>query len=112
MASTAWQAVRDSLAELLGRRDRARVKQVINSLEESRQIVTEGASTGEVVAIRWQGRLEALIEEDPDAARVLRSIIAGVGSDSAFQPVSERETYTSGKSQILQHNYGGGTIVA
>ncbi|MEU6230972.1 hypothetical protein [Streptomyces sp. NPDC047042] len=112
MASGVWYALRDTMAELLGRRDRARVTQVTKSLEASREAVATGAASRETVATRWQGRLEALIEEDPDAAVALRSIIDRTGGDIAFQPVSERESYTSGRTQVLQHNYGGATIVA
>ncbi|MEU3184786.1 hypothetical protein ABZ707_11355 [Streptomyces sp. NPDC006923] len=111
MMTDAWQAMRDRMAELLSRRAPARMDQMTSALEDARQVVSSGSSSSEIVAIRWQGRLEALLEDDPDAVDALRSIVENSDDGSVYRPISSAGGGTAGRTQIVQHNIGGGTIL-
>ena len=66
-----------------------------------------------MVASRWQGRFEALLEVYPEQAEELREVI--VRATSAIDAESGRPFTVGGgvllgNSQIIAHNSGGGTI--
>ncbi|WP_141753565.1 hypothetical protein [Streptomyces agglomeratus] len=109
MATDAWPSFRDRLVQIMSRRGRE--AQLTSALDEAREVVLSGSSNGEVAAIRWQGRLEQLIEEDPAAVETLRSIVESSDVGSVYLDFSAGSGNTAGSAQILQHNIGGGTIL-
>lgn len=113
MASEAWPLIRQGLTALYARIGESRANEVTNALEDSRRSVLNGGSTPEVVASRWQGRFEALLEVYPEQAEELREVI--IRATSAVDTESDRPftvggAVKHGNSQIIAHNSGGGTI--
>ncbi|MFE9820345.1 hypothetical protein [Streptomyces sp. NBC_00236] len=110
MVTESWPVLRDRLARLMSRRAEDREAQMTSALEDTRHVVLSGSSSSEVAAIRWQGRLEALIEDDPSAVEELQSIVDSSADPSVYRPISVVNGSTAGWTQIVQHNLGGGTI--
>ncbi|NES12986.1 MULTISPECIES: hypothetical protein [Micromonospora] len=114
MASDAWLAVRDGLTRLYGRMGESRAAEVANALEDSRRTVLEGGSPPEVVATRWQGRFEAMLEVYPEQSEGLREVIVRATSEVDVDPGQQFRVGGAatvlGNSQIIAHNSGGGTI--
>ncbi|MFD6694957.1 hypothetical protein ACIA8B_30200 [Micromonospora chalcea] len=113
MASEAWPLIRQGLIALYARIGESRANEVTNALEDSRRSVLNGGSTPEVVASRWQGRFEALLEVYPEQAEELREVIVratSVVDAEAGRPFTVGGGVRLGNSQIIAHNSGGGTI--
>jgi hypothetical protein len=76
----AWQTAGPGFAGLVGRGDAKQTQLAERRLEETRQQVT-GADTADagrirgVLAARWAGRLEDLLEENPGAEADLRTLV-------------------------------------
>ncbi|MFC8453698.1 hypothetical protein [Kitasatospora sp. NPDC057223] len=110
MASDGWRGFRDRMAELMSRQSRVGPSQVATALDDSREAVISGSSSGEVMAIRWQGRLEAMLEESPESADRLVSLIHDSTEGPSASPISVRSEGTAGMAQIVQLNSGGGIV--
>ncbi|MGN9811545.1 hypothetical protein ACTMSW_19590 [Micromonospora sp. BQ11] len=113
MASEAWPLILQRLTTLYARIGESRANEVIDALEDSRRSVLNGGSTPEMVANRWQGRFEALLEVYPEQAEELREVV--VRATSAVDAESGRPFTVGGgvilgNSQIIARNSGGGTI--
>ncbi|MEV4770819.1 hypothetical protein [Micromonospora humida] len=113
MASEAWPLIRQGLTTLYARIGESRASEVTDALEDSRRSVLNGRSTPEIVASRWQGRFEALLEAYPEQAEELREVI--IRATSAVNTESDRHFAVGGgvglgNSQIIARNSGGGMI--
>ncbi|MEW2378821.1 hypothetical protein AB0883_22350 [Micromonospora sp. NPDC047812] len=111
MASDVWLNVKDHAARILGRDETESVTRADRVLEDSRERVftasperRDAASTLE--AARWEGRLQARLEEDPGFAVAIRELIAavraageGVDQSTTVQQnvTAGRDSYTAGR---------------
>ncbi len=100
-ASTdAWGAAKSGLARLLGHGDEKRTALAERRLEEAREQLTatpgpDQEQTGAQVAAAWQTRLVDLLEEYPDTAAELRTLIAQL---QAALPAAAGGTSATGHS--------------
>jgi hypothetical protein len=111
MRKDVWPEWRGRIARLFAREDDRRVRQMSVSLDESRSAVLGGFSSSDVVALRWQGRFEALMEERPEVGAELAVLIREIDKTPDARPDASRTKHASGNSQIMLHNSGGGTVV-
>ncbi|MER7270387.1 hypothetical protein ABT344_19045 [Micromonospora carbonacea] len=113
MASDAWLAIRDGLTRLYARAGEDRAVEVAEALEDSRDTVLSGRSAPEVVATRWQGRFEALLEVYPEQADGLREVVVQVTSAAGTVPgrlVGIGGGAPAGNTQLVARNTGGGIV--
>lgn len=88
VATDAWGAIRAGFARLFGRGDPARTELIGRRLDRIEQELAN-RSEPDLVAARqqaqtqWQARLADLLEEHPDAAEQLRTLIADSGVAAA-----------------------------
>lgn len=75
MTTDGWHAVRDQFARLFGRGDDQRAARHTEQLEASRAELVGGRIEQNATASRWQGRLEALLEEYPELAGQLTALV-------------------------------------
>jgi hypothetical protein len=76
MTTDAWRHVRDRLARLLGRGDRSTEAAVLAVLDEDAHALAVQPSMVEDVSVQWSVRLRDLLRVDPEAAAVLRELVA------------------------------------
>jgi hypothetical protein len=74
MAGDGWPATRTRAARLLGRGDARAERAMLEALDEDTAVLTPG--TRRDVTTAWTTRLRDLLRADPEAARVLRELLA------------------------------------
>ncbi|UUU32145.1 hypothetical protein JIX56_20800 [Streptomyces sp. CA-210063] len=115
MVTDTWAAVRDSAARLLGRGDAQRESSALVRLDASRETLRQATPATEesVLATQsalWSGRFEAVLEEHPDRAALLRSLLSlaeeavgAHGSRVHTQHISAaRDAYVAGRDQTVR----------
>ncbi|WFE40669.1 hypothetical protein [Micromonospora sp. WMMD998] len=113
MASEMWPVLRDRLTRLYARTSEGRATEVADALEDSRQAVLGGNSSPDIVATRWQGRFEAMLEVYPDQLEPLREVVVGASAEAETDPGQVFRVGSAtllGHGQIVAHNTGGGMI--
>lgn len=80
-ANDLWPTLKQQIARLLGRSHQPRIARIEQQLELLRQEITEAGLSGEghLTDRRtgvWQGRITALLEDHPEAADGLATLIA------------------------------------
>lgn len=85
MATDSWVAFRDRIAQIFSGGDSERERQVAGQLSETRDAIRAGHVEAAVAAGRWQGRLETLLENQPEAAVRLEDLIEKIGRSDSQQ---------------------------
>lgn len=75
MTGDGWPALRNGIARLLGLGDEQRAGRHVEQLDASREEVQREPERGDSVGGRWEGRLEALLEEHPALATELTRLV-------------------------------------
>jgi hypothetical protein len=88
MVTDGWASIRDRAALWFGRGDAQRAKQQAQQLDETRVAVQSGQLKQEAAASRWQGRLEALLDEHPELADDLHALVDDLRAVTATASVS------------------------
>ncbi|MEU2664890.1 hypothetical protein [Micromonospora sp. NPDC007220] len=111
MASDVWLNVKEHAARILGRDGTESVARADRVLEDSRERVLAASpdrrdTASALEAARWEGRLQARLEEDPGFAVAVRDLVAAVRaagegvdlSTTVQQNVTAgRDSYTAGR---------------
>jgi hypothetical protein len=120
MVTDGWEGVRARFARLLARGDTAETETVAARLERSRTLLAtmsggelERAKAEQVIA--WRVRLEDLLEQDPDAAETLRTLVAEIQTQAVWSGgrVEQHATAHDQAQQVVQGhgvqnvNFGG-----
>lgn len=110
MTSDSWAWVRDRVAGLFGRAEEGQTARAAESLEQAR---ADLASAGDAsVAGRWQGRLELLLEQHPDLAVELKTLVTQILAQReaptvAFDVRAGRDAYSAAGDQTINQTFGG-----
>jgi hypothetical protein len=104
MVSDAWESVRDRLASALSARSESRQQKFVEQLEHSRAEMMGGGSPA-TTAARWQGRIEATLEEHPEIAVELRNLIEA--KDPASRGPIRIQQAAGGDGAIINQGPGG-----
>jgi hypothetical protein len=88
MVTDAWAALRQRCAQVLGAGDANRQRRADEQLAATRAALTSGELPRDLAASRWQGRLEALLDEHPAVAPDLIRLLM------AFPPAATPATTT------------------
>jgi hypothetical protein len=118
MVTDGWEGVRTRFARLLARGDTAETETVAARLERSRTLLAtasgeelERAKAEQVIA--WRARLEDLLEQDPDAAQTLRTLVTEIQVVRSGGRVEQHATAHDQAQQVVQGhgvqnvNFGG-----
>ncbi|MFY1594287.1 hypothetical protein [Micromonospora sp. WMMD737] len=111
MASDVWLNVKEHAARILGRDGTESVARADRVLEDSRERMLAASpdrrdTASALEAARWEGRLQARLEEDPGFAVAVRDLVAavraaggGVDLSTAVQQnvTAGRDSYTAGR---------------
>ncbi|MGC4789202.1 hypothetical protein ACLQ22_15380 [Micromonospora sp. DT178] len=104
MVSDVWLNVKDHAARVLGRDETELVARADRVLEDSRERVLAASpdrrdTASALEAARWEGRLQARLEEDPDLAVAIRELIAAVraAGEGADQSTTVQQNVTAGR---------------
>ncbi|MGK5518915.1 hypothetical protein ACSNN9_06105 [Micromonospora sp. URMC 107] len=111
MVSDVWLNVKDHAARVLGRDETESIAREDRVLEDSRERVLTASperrdAASALEAARWEGRLQARLEEDPDFAVAIRELVAavraagaGVDQSTTVQQnvTAGRDSYTAGR---------------
>lgn len=99
-ATSGWQAVCRGLARLFGRGDAKREADEAAALETA----VRGGPAPEVLAARWQGRLEALLGEHPELAGELTALVDSVrGTAGSQTAIAHDHAQQANQYQGVQH---------
>jgi hypothetical protein len=108
MAGDGWAAVRDAAARWFGRGDEQRAQRQGQELEETRTAVQTGTVAESVAAGRWQGRLEALLDEHPELADELTALVSDLQKASTTGAVSATDhALVIGGDAHIEGTHGG-----
>jgi hypothetical protein len=125
MVSDGWSTVRGRVVHLFGRGDHQRELHVAAQLDAAYEGVHKGNSDIGITASRWQGRIETLLDSDPEIAAELTELVREL--EWGLKPVTgpssqtvnaDRGSYASGRDMHLDQrqdhsrsskntNYGG-----
>ncbi|MFD6563863.1 hypothetical protein [Micromonospora profundi] len=111
MASDVWLNVKVHAARILGRDEAGAATGMDQILEDSRERVLAASpdrrdQASALEAARWEGRLQARLEEDPGFAVAVRDLVtairaAGEGVDQSItvqqNVTAGRDSYTAGR---------------
>ncbi|MEV4822065.1 hypothetical protein [Micromonospora sp. NPDC049274] len=104
MASDVWLNVKDHATRILGRDGAASTANLDRVLEDARDRVLTASPErrGEASALevaRWEGRLQARLEEDPAVAGAIRDLISAVrtGGERVDQSTTVQQNVTAGR---------------
>ncbi|SCL45991.1 hypothetical protein GA0070606_0899 [Micromonospora citrea] len=111
MASDVWLNVKDHAARIFGRDESESVARAERVLEDSRDRLYAAApdrmdEASALEAARWEGRLQARLEDDPSFAIAVRELVAAVraagedvGQSTTVQQnvTAGRDAYTAGR---------------
>jgi hypothetical protein len=94
IATNMWSLTARGLARLFSRGDSKREAAEASAIEAAGAAVAAGEQRTEVLAGRWQGRLEALLADHPELRPELESLIAQIraGANHAVRPRTPRVT--------------------
>ncbi|MFG2008747.1 hypothetical protein ACGFNF_06690 [Micromonospora sp. NPDC048868] len=104
MASDVWLNVKEHAARILGRDGTESVARADRVLEDSRERVLAASpdrrdTASALEAARWEGRLQARLEEDPDFAVAIRELVAAVraSGEGVDQSITVQQNVTAGR---------------
>lgn len=104
MASDVWLNVKDHVARILGRDESESVARAERVLEDSRERVLTASpdhrdTASALEAARWEGRLQARLEEDPGSAVAIRDLVAAVraAGEGVDQSTTVQQNVTAGR---------------
>ncbi|MFG3707070.1 hypothetical protein ACGF7U_20430 [Micromonospora sp. NPDC047670] len=104
MASDVWLNVKDHAARIFGRDESESVARAERVLEDSRERVLTASPDGRdtasaLEAARWEGRLQARLDEDPGFAVAVRDLIAAAraAGGNVAQSTTVQQNVTAGR---------------
>jgi hypothetical protein len=106
MAGDGWHAVRDRVAQLIGRGDPQRAERQTTQLDRSRDELRAGRLAPEAAAERWQGRFEDLLDEYPELADELQKLVAARDGASGSAVTADGHGVAAGRDMVM-HVSGG-----
>jgi hypothetical protein len=102
MVSDGWNTARERFAGTLSRGNKDRQARTEQQLDETAASVRDGSLDSSTASSRWQGRLEAWLEENPDGATEMRTLLSSMQRQISQSATRAQTANASGNAIINQ----------
>lgn len=102
MVTDSWVTTRDRAARILGRGNPARRQGAVEQMEATRASLRSGKVVASTAESRWQGRLEAILEDHPELAEELAQLVENTGGQLSERAVVTQTVRAGNRATVNQ----------